>query len=291
MKSEKGTILVADDERDVLTGLVHILENVGYEVYTASNGNEALQKAAEFSPDLILLDVLMPGMDGKEVKAKLNDDPGLAETPVIFLSAKKATNDKLDGFLLEAEDYITKPFEVVELLARVRSVLRRRRHYEEISMTDGLTGLANVHLLKRELNLFFNIAKRYKHFFSIVVFDIDNFKVINDSFGHRAGDEVIKWVAVSLKECLREADLVARCGGDEFVALFPHTAGKQAEVPLLRFREVLKKGLQLAGKSQVITVSVSAGIAVYNPDIQKAWDLFESADKEMYVEKAAKKVQ
>ena len=227
MNNKKESILVADDETDILTGLARVLENVGYQVYTATNGNEAVQKAAELVPDLILLDVLMPGMDGKEVKARLNSDSALAEILVIFLSAKKDTNDKLDGFQLEAEDYITKPFEIVELLARVRSVLRRKKHYEEISMTDGLTGLANMHLLKRELDLFFNIAKRYKHFFSIAVFDIDNLKTINDSFGHHVGDEVIKWVAASLKKCLREADVIARCGGDEFVAIFPHTADKQ----------------------------------------------------------------
>ena len=141
MNHRKERILVIDDELDMQIILKKIFGTEGYEVSTLPSASGALEKIRDWMPDLILLDIMLPGVDGKQLKAQLNADKELKETPVIFLSARSMQEEKLEGLNLHADDYVTKPFDIAELLARVRLSLDRHRYYQEISMTDGLTGL------------------------------------------------------------------------------------------------------------------------------------------------------
>jgi len=290
VKQGMQTILVVDDEEDLVRGLVRILEGAGYRVHSAFNGREALEKARTVAPDLILLDVMMPGYDGRQVKARLNDDELLARIPVIFLSAKGTTEDKLEGLHLEADDYVTKPFEMEELLARINTAIRRRRHYEKVSMTDGLTGLANFQFFKKEIDLIFNIAKRYARTFSVAVIDIDNLKPVNDRFGHKCGDAVIKAIAEAIRQSIRKADLAVRYGGDEFVVIFPECGESEARQAMEKIRkgvEELRYVVPETGES--LSLSVSTGIASYEPRVENPWEIFEAADRQMYREKNSKR--
>ncbi len=283
-------ILVTDDDPAVLSTLNEILTREGYSVITASNGEECLVMAKVESPDLIVLDIVMPGMDGKEVKTKLNEDTSTASIPVVFLTGKGATADKVEGFNLGIDDYITKPFELDELLARVRGALTRRGFYERISMTDALTGLYNRHYFDKQFELFFNIAKRYQQMFSLVIVDIDNFKEINDTYSHTVGDFVLRKLSSVMTDTLRKSDIVTRYGGDEFAIILPGSDREQAKKAMGRVSDKINSEVYIFGdKNDKLDVSISIGVAAYSEDMGSAKQLFEIADADMYrVKKASR---
>ncbi len=285
----KGVILIIDDEVDVVKVLTNRLTKAGYDVASAKDGFEGLARAKEVLPDVILLDVMMPGLDGMEVKLKLNEDDRFPEIPVIFLTAKGELSDKVAGLQLGADDYVTKPFEFEELLARIESVIGRRRHYEKIAVTDSLTGLSNAHVFKKELRTFFNLARRYKRLFSLAVIDIDGFKKINDTYGHKTGDLVLKMIAQILKQVFRESDILVRYGGDEFVVLLAETTEEQAEAAVDRLRKKMSDAkIIMEETARTIPFSVSVGFATYHKDLPDESKIFELADQRMYQEKESK---
>ncbi|MGH7197218.1 MAG: diguanylate cyclase [Candidatus Omnitrophota bacterium] len=287
---KKEKVLIVDNDQAVADLLKRALEHGGYEVHMARNGKQALLQVDEVRPGLILLDVVMPGMDGLEVKAKLNQKEATAGIPVIFLTGKGETHDKVEGLRLGADDYVTKPFEISELLARVKAALDRRRFYQKISTTDPLTGLHNQHLYQRELEMLFQIAKRYGRVFSLAVIDIDNLKTINDSLGHQAGDFVIKKTAEIMTRIFRKADFLIRYGGDEFVILLPESGEEQAAVAVDRLKaEIEGKEFFAEVVCKKISFSVSGGVASYQGEMTEPVELFELADRKMYQEKSGKK--
>ncbi|MGB2879775.1 MAG: diguanylate cyclase [Candidatus Omnitrophota bacterium] len=286
---EKTMILVVDDEAEILDLLDRVLKKAGYKVTTALNGEEALEKISKETPSLILLDIMMPVMDGIEVKNKLNEDSSTASIPVIFLTSRSTISDKVKGFNLGIDDYITKPFEFKELLARVTSALSRREYYEEISMTDGLTGLYNIHYFKKEFKLFFDIAKRYKKTFSLAIVDVDDFKKINDTYSHAVGDFVLKKVSSVIKETLRKSDIITRYGGDEFVVIFPESNREQSARAMERVKEKIEgKEFIFEDTGAGISFTISTGIAAFREDFENEIQLFEAADEDMYREKKIK---
>ena len=289
-ENRKKTILLVDDEEDLLKVLSKILSNAGYHVHVAIDGVDALAKVKQFIPDLMVLDVMMPGMDGKQLKAHLNEDETLADIPVIFLSARDTTEDKVEALRLMADDYMTKPFDAKELLARIERALERHEYYRNLSMTDGLTSLPNIHAYKKEIEVVFNITSRYRRVFSIAVVDVDNLKAINDTFGHKAGDRAIQTVAKAACQTARKADRVIRYGGDEFVVILPETTAEQATVAMRRFKESLANTeFYPQDSGPAVTISVSVGVATYFEGVKNPAELFELADKAMYKEKIAKK--
>lgn len=290
MTEKKKTILIVDDEPEILRMLSFRLSTSGYEILTAKNGLDGLEKAKSALPDLILLDIMMPKLDGLQVKERLNREEATADIPVIFLSALGTPSSKVEGFRLKADDYIVKPFESTELLARIEVAINRRRNYEALAFTDGLTGLQNVHFFKKQFHTFFNLAKRYKRVFSLVLMDINNLKKINDTYGHLAGDSVIQLTAQTMKDVFREADILVRYGGDEFVVLFPETVEAQASNAVKRFKEKIQaEQAKAASGGQKIAFSISAGIASYDENMASEAEIFELADKNMYEDKMAAK--
>ncbi len=287
----KRTVLIADDSIENINLLEKRLAEAGYDICVARDGYEALSKAQVLMPDLILLDVMIRGLHGMEVKNRLNKAETTVNIPVIFLTEKASTDEKVKGFNLKADDFITKPFDFPELLARIDSISSRRRQYEHIFMTDALTGLNNVHVFKKNFTVFFDIARRYKRMFSIAVIDVDEFKSINDTYGHAVGDVALRTVSQEMMKVFRAPDILIRYGGDEFVILLPETDQKQAFDAVARFRLKLEALEIPAGRDRTIHLKMSLGVVGYDDKFRKPIDLFNAADQEMYKDKRSRKVK
>lgn len=285
----KGTIMIIDDEPDLAAVLEKRLSDAGFRVSMFGEGAEAISKLKGVMPDLILLDIMMPGMNGLEVKKLLNAEKETSEIPVIFLSSRADVQSKIDGLKLRAEDYVTKPYDFPELLARIDAAIVRKRHFDQIAMTDALTGLQNVYAFRSKLELFFDIAQRYGRVFSMSMIDVDDFKKINDTYGHSAGDEVLKIVAETMRRVFRKPDVLIRYGGDEFVILLPESNDLQASSAISRLKRGLEENEIGIGGDREIRISISVGIATYRKGLRSSDELFEEADKKMYEDKQQKK--
>lgn len=288
---KKGLILVVDDEADIVSVLSKRLVESGYEVLTASDGQEALDRIDQKKPDLVVLDIMMPRLGGMALKQKLNEREELSDIPIIFLTAKTTPEDKIQGLRLRVDDYITKPYEPGELLARIENTLSKRRHYEFISMRDSLTDLFNLSYFKKQLEMMFRLAKRHtSRVFSVAVLDVDHFKRINDTYGHLAGNAVLKKIAESLNEVSRKSDVASRYGGDEFAVLLHETGEAGANIVLERFKQKIQRQSWPFTKSgESFSVVVSVGISPYEDRFKNEDDLFKEADQKMYEEKRKNK--
>lgn len=288
-KEEKGTILVVEDDLDFARLLENRLIREGYRCVEARDGLEALMKVKTTLPDIILLDVMLPLIDGPGVKRKLNEAGDFAAIPVIFLTSQAATEDKVKGLGLGAVDYVCKPPDFPELLARVEGSIRRKKSLEKMASTDPFTGLQNRSSFKKQLNFLCEIARRYQRPFSLAVIDVDHLKLVNDRYGHAAGDQVITSVAEVMKKVFRKADFLIRYGGDEFVVLLPETALAQAEKSLERFRKALSaEVIELPSADAPLRCTVSIGLAAYEEGTGSPEELFERSDRKMYQEKHSK---
>lgn len=283
MLPNKRTVMVIDDEKDIADILSKYLSDDGYLVNIARDSRGAALEAAKVIPDLIMLDLKMPGKDGFQVKAELNQNPLTANIPVIFLSSSVSIHDKVAGLQLRADDYVTKPFDIRELLARINTALNRRKRYEEISMKDALTGLPNADSLKKELTIAFKMAKRYGHVFTVAFIDIDRFKDVNDKYGHLVGDRVLREVARRMEMSLRKPDVLARYGGDEFCMIMREASHAQAEIALSRLKQRVEEssfeGLNGDGK---FPITISVGMVTYSDHFSNEEELMAIADENMY---------
>lgn len=211
-------VLVADDDPDILTVVKVNFELDGFEVETAVDGEDALQKATAQLPQVIVLDIMMPRMDGLTALHRLRSQAATANIPIILLTARGLPEDRVRGLELGADDYITKPFDITELAARVRAVLRRTQSARDLSPLTGLPGNFKITAQIEE-------AIRNGDDFALVHGDLDNFKAFNDHYGFMRGDEVIRFCASALTgaaEALGIDDVfVGHIGGDDFVAIIP----------------------------------------------------------------------
>lgn len=210
-------VLIADDDPDVARAVEINLTLEGYEVHLAADGDEALDQAFKLEPDLVVLDVVMPGKDGLEVCQALRADPRTANTPVVLLTAKSQAADKIAGFGAGADDYVVKPFEPQELVARVSGVLRRSSEMRDLS---PLTRLPGNFKIAAELEA---LVKRPDRKFAVLYADLNDFKSYNDHYGFLRGDEVIKFTARVVTEALAarpgETSFAGHVGGDDFVVV------------------------------------------------------------------------
>ena len=209
-------VLVVDDDPDIARFIEVNLRTQGFEVHLAGDGVEALQRVEQVRPDLVLVDVMMPRMDGFQVVDRLRADPRTANTSIIMLTAKALTADKVLGITAGADDYIVKPFDPVELVARVKGTLRRAREMRAISPLTGLPGNARIEDELRE-----RLAAGRS--FALVYADLDNFKAFNDHYGFLRGDECLRQVARCIQESALETGgnevFVGHVGGDDFVVI------------------------------------------------------------------------
>ncbi|MEX0833233.1 MAG: response regulator [Actinomycetota bacterium] len=232
------TILVVDDDPDIARFVEVNLRSAGYEVSVASDGEEALDQAKTIRPDLILLDVMMPRIDGFEVAQRVRRNPQTANTSIIMLTAKALSTDKVLGLTAGADDYIIKPFDPIELLARVKGTLRRAREMRNLSPLTGLPG--NIRI-QEEIERMVQDGKP----FSVLYNDLDNFKAYNDHKGFVNGDRLIQATARIIQDAVLEftgpEGFVGHVGGDDFVAVAgPEVSEEIARRIVERFNEEIK---------------------------------------------------
>ncbi len=292
-----GRILVVDDSRDNLEILSTRLRFRGYLVDTATSGEEALARVAESPPDLILLDVMMPGLDGYEVARRIRADPKLPFIPIILVTARDSTQDKVEGLDAGANDYLTKPINFPELEARVRSMLRikdlqtqleeKNEELARLSISDGLTGLFNHRHIQEVVREEFERAKRTREPLGVVMFDLDHFKRVNDTHGHQVGDRVLQELARILRRTAREIDKLGRYGGEEFIAVLPDTGIDDAATFAERVRERVEQHPFPVNGGEPLRLTVSAGAATYpHPAVYNPRTLIHRADQALYRAKA-----
>ena len=286
--ARNGRILVVDDAMENIQILHHALRDE-HEVLFALDGETALQIALEQQPDLILLDAVMPGMDGYAVCAALRGSPRLQGIPVIFVTALSQPEDETRALEAGAVDFISKPFNVAVVRARVRSQLTIKRQADamrELSMTDGLTGVANRRSFNDTIDAEWRRCARAGVPLSVIMIDIDHFKLYNDHYGHQAGDQCLQQVSAAMKRCAtRPQDLLARYGGEEFILLLPQEALDGTEVVAKRIlEEVRKLAIHHAASPTTPQVSISMGLASVLPptDSIDPSALIRAADTNLY---------
>jgi diguanylate cyclase (GGDEF)-like protein len=291
-QQKRSTILVVDD---LPVNIEVLVENLAgdYDVLCATSGKEALELAQSERPDLILLDVRMPGMDGYQVCARLKSDPATSATPIIFITAMSQEEDEQTGLDIGAIDYITKPFKPHIVRARVRNHLELKRYHdllEGLSMRDGLTGVANRRHFDQCMEKEWRRALRSGMPISVIMIDIDLFKHYNDACGHLAGDDCLRKVAGALAAgAARPADLLARYGGEEFACILPETDLHGACVVAENLRQrVIDLAIPHPSSTVAGCVTVSLGVSTRIPTAETGpQKLLKTADSYLYQAKKA----
>ncbi len=272
-----ASILVVDDDASSRLALCALLQDEGYEVETASNGASALRHIRDGKIDLVVSDVQMPGMDGFAIVRNIRRNSKTRDIPVILVSGQANPDRRTAGLHIGADDFMAKPLNFAELLARVETQLRHRERNQELLkevVRDPLTNTLNrrgiLEVLAQELK---QAATRQGHT-SLLMIDLNNFKMVNDTRGHAAGDEVLRQVASSLANTLRTGDYLGRLGGDEFLIVLAQTNYGEARVLAERLRQ------------NTDAASLAIGVASAQ-GAELADVLIRRADQAMYLDKAS----
>lgn len=320
-KNERADILIVDDTPANLDLISSMLSDQGYRFRVATSGPRAIAAATTARPDLIMLDITMPDMDGYEVCRRLKGSPATADVPVIFISALDEAIDKVRAFEAGGADYVAKPLQFEEVLARIEHQLRisrlqrslearnaelatknellleisqqleqANRELERLSITDALTGIANRRQFHTVLDNEWRRCRREESPISILMIDVDCFKLYNDTYGHQKGDACLAAVAASIRDSLQRAgDFVARYGGEEFVVVLPRVDSDEA----LRTGRQLCEAVQALAiahdrSSAAAHVTISIGVASSVPgESTAAGSLISAADGALYRAKRA----
>ncbi len=290
-------LLVEDSEKDrrLLAGQ---LEGQPYAVFSAGDGEAALQGVMAGGIDLVLLDIFLPGTDGFEVCRRIKSHPETRDVQVVLVTGLADLEGKIKGMEQGADDYLVKPVDGRELLARVKALLAKKsyldrlhRHYEQAmssAISDGLTGLYNHGYFKHFIELEIARADRQRYPVSLLMLDLDNFKAINDRHGHPAGDRVLQRMALLLRAQVREVDLVARYGGEEFAVVLPYADAASAQTVAERILTAVRAGFLADPRPDATPrVTASIGLAAYPAMAASSSALIERADEALYRAKAA----
>jgi diguanylate cyclase (GGDEF)-like protein len=285
-------ILIIDDD-PATADVVRKWLGSQYEILAAAEGTSGARLAASEQPDLVLLDLKMPGEDGLSVARRLKDDPATATIPIILLTACRDVNTKVQAFAAGADDYVTKPFDMGEVEARIRSELRKgarlrqlmttQEHLEQMLRLDEKTGLYNFRMFQQRLREEWQRSTRYAVPLSLVLLDLDDFKRVNDTLGHPAGDDVLQEFATLVAGGARANDVAARYGGEEFAVILPHTDGAMAWRVADRIVRAVADFVFLEARTPT-RVTVSAGLSTWpsTPDVESVDALVRAADRALY---------
>lgn len=302
------SVFIVDDIPKNLQVLSSVLSEEKYNIAVATSGEQAIDMIRDVDPDIVLLDIMMPGVDGFDVCRQLKSCRETFSIPVIFLTAKNDTEDIVSGFKLGAVDFVSKPFNAAELKARVRTHIELKRSrdiiiemnkrltweikekerfaaelekkngiLEKMAITDSMTGLYNhrtiIEILKKEITG----ARRYSQPLSILMIDIDHFKMVNDTYGHPYGDKVLIQISSIIKELLRDSDSAGRYGGEEFLVILPRADLKNAGITAERIRSKIE---DLEWDADKLRVTISGGLATL--ESQNSTSLIKQADNCLY---------
>lgn len=304
-----ASLLIVDDHFENVRSLALLLSKSGYLVRKATSGEMALETIQVAHPDLVLLDIRMPEMNGYEVCEQLKENPETSSIPIVFLSASNDTDDKVQAFAIGGADYVTKPFQSEEVLARVRhqiTILRQQQQLtaqnyqlqqikaalqqanlelQRIANTDGLTQIANRRCFNETLEQEWQRLRREQQSLSLILCDIDYFKQYNDYYGHPAGDACLQQVAQAITSCInRPADKIARYGGEEFAIILPNT-DQAGAITIAKAIQKTFQCLQIPHAASAIAehVTLSLGIACLVPTLTSApQTLIADADTALY---------
>ena len=284
MKSDKTLVLIVDDNQQNLKILGNVLkENTDYNLAFAMSGDEALAYTRKVLPDMILLDVMMPGMDGFSVCSQLSENEETADIPIIFITAKSEPEDIVKGFKAGGVDYVTKPFNEAELLMRINTHMELKKardlleeqnkeltlaydRIEHLALTDTLTGIPNRRNISNMMAKEASRCKRNGGTFTLIICDIDFFKNVNDTSKHDTGDYVLKEISTLIQRNLRQQDIVSRWGGEEFLIVLPDTGIEDGVKVSEKLREAIQeRKMEFGGHS--FSVTMTFGVAVYELDI------------------------
>jgi two-component system cell cycle response regulator len=290
-------VAIVDDDAAIRRLVRLFLQRAGYETLECTTGGEARGRLAAETWDLAILDRRLPDLDGVLLCHELKSNPDFRARYIIMLTGETEQEDKIEGLELGADDYITKPFQYPELMARIRAgkrivdlqkeLMETNRRLELLSITDGLTKLNNHRYFQDELLRAFEESSRYQRPLSLAMIDIDFFKKINDTHGHAVGDDVLKAVSNLFRESVRTTDLVARYGGEEFAVMMPETELDDAITFAEKIRSLIE---EKAIETQVgpVPATVSIGVAsVPFTRVRGPKELIVAADKALYRAKKA----
>ncbi len=287
LNNKKPRVLIVDDVPTNCRVLMNSLKS-DYDIEIATSGEQALEMVIVNQPDLILLDIMMPRMDGYEVCSRLKQDAALQEIPVIFFTAKSDKEDEAKGFEWGVVDYISKPFYIPVVKARIKCHLEQKKKRDlllRLASIDPLTGIPNRRHFIDVFGVEWRRAMRGGSSISLMLLDVDFFKQYNDTYGHTAGDECLKTIAQSLNRSLkRPGDCAARIGGEEFAILLPETDALGAALLADRIRQDIDElGIEHSGSQPYGHVTVSAGVATTTPnDKMERQILLNAADEMLY---------
>ena len=282
------TVLVIEDHPDQRDLLAIVLQREGYRVITAANGVEALEKLEAEPIQIALSDIMMPKMDGFELIKRIRGNASLKNIYLILITARIQEGDRVRGLDLGADDYITKPFSFSELLARVRvgsRVVQYQQHLEYQTQVDSLTGLFNRRAFEKKIQEEFDRSLRYHSPFSLLILDVDNFKTVNDTYGHHGGDAVLVKISETLRDKTRKSDFPSRFGGEEFVLILPETDVDNAVQVASKIHEAIRTH-SFGTSANTFKLTVSIGVSSTSAQFYSDWrQMLKDADQALYVAK------
>jgi two-component system, cell cycle response regulator len=283
-------ILFAEDSAVIRAMVRRALEGADYVVLEAANGQVAFDLCQQDRPDVALLDVEMPVLNGPQLLKRLKADHRFSDIPVIFLTGRTSTAEMVEGLRIGAHDYLRKPFEPAELIARVSAAVRVARLQQQLSAqnhelallsrTDQLTGLSNRRHGEERLRTEIDAARRYQRPLTVLMIDIDHFKLVNDRYGHAGGDTVLRELGHRLRDPLRGADVAARWGGEEFVVLLPNTSVEGGIALAERLLDTMRENPIVVDDHATSAITVSIGAA--SSDDTPLDEIMRRADEALY---------
>jgi two-component system cell cycle response regulator len=288
-------LLIVEDNPADAKLIKSLLNSLACSISTVHSGEEALSICNNHKVDIMILDMLLPGLDGYEVVKKVKENASTQSTQIIVVTSLQDIESKIKGYEVGVDDFLMKPINFNEFRARVNSLIKKKAYHDKLmgnfevavqaAITDKLTGVYNngyfQHYLKNELKR----ADRHHHPVSLLMLDIDNFKLVNDRHGHLAGDKLLKEIAAKLNQSIREVDVLARFGGDEFAIILPYTQKENAAAIAERIRLSIENCAVAVDDQTSITLSMSIGVADYAPGVDTAHDVIQKADKALYAAK------
>jgi len=299
-ETKRDVILIVDDDPSNRLLLKEILTSNGYEVKMARKGGEALNMVQEDPPSAVILDVLLPDMNGLQICRKMKSSKQTRFIPIVLLTALRGNQERIQGIEAGADDFISKPVHRVELITRIKSLVRIKRLNEileqkveeleavkeklkTLAVTDGLTAVYNYRAFRRQLKHEISRSKRFRMPVSLLIIDIDHFKEYNDQFGHLNGDRALQQFASLLKKNIREIDCLARYGGEEFTVILPGTDKRSSAFVAEKLRGLIEKAnFALMDRTESSRITVSIGAATYPDDAEDEETLIHLTDQALY---------